>query len=1400
SNLHASTSRMSSEHFVNDGAVAGPSGINTRPRPSLVSSTPNVEPTSTSLLTSSERKLNGDDRSESSESTSGCSSLVPQANRQFQASQLASTNLAARRRSIDEKLNFTGHLQSPRTLFSDRSYSRSPRSNLSLSRRRPSFNVSTFGSPVTAQDKISLQNRIVNSPFYAGKTTFGGASAYRKWKNSFQSPNEVAGVKRCGVQVKPANCEGDSLSTMSTTARRILEALEQFSTPVLDAKRIPTQPTTPLGSKRKLTSPSLRPGQLPRTPNSAKPLLVPTVPDLLKMKHREKLQDTMESARLIAASSSINSPAVCPSTPSREYRMRFEDDEKSGKHGGKIKSKEKELEEERVEEVNLPNISLPVTSLPKFDFIVPPAPVSTSPVVSTFKFAPPITVTENARTCKSVDNFTFSKPLSIGNKDTSNHNTKKVNCIGTSIPNSPVKLSEMQFKSGSDNKLVSSEIGESKNNSHKNNSQSGSEVFGIKVADELKSGSVMDILGKMSNSVGDKDFSSGSSLDKFKSAPGMWECSSCMIRNKSDVTKCVCCETPRSSVSTPISKTSSNLEMWICKLCHTSNAHNLKLCSKCSANKSVQSSQSKESTPLQEKPASTLSDFGNKFKPPSGSWECNTCLVMNPESLTQCQACETKRPGLANKSLTAPITSSLKPPTDSGFGEKFKKPEGSWECPDCMVQNKGDSLRCIACERAKPGTETKTASTTKFNFVIPAEASGFKFGLDKAGDTAKESVVQSTSTQGFKFGETKVTSASNFTFGVPTNVTKSDTGNTTSTVTTPNFNFGTTTSSPVSSGTVKPADTATFSKPGFSFGAPVSSKFQSTPPNEIKKTEEVPKKRRASDTGETLDNSKTLKLKQEERTSSLIKPDATTVKSNEEKLEKKDQPTKKVTFSFGSPSSETTNKTNEKPNTATKATEGAKPSFSFGAPSTGLNLNSGKIAPFSFGSTATTSTTSSSIFGNIAPVTAATNSTTTVSTAATSSTVSTPFTLSASKSPIAFGNSSSTLTFGQSPATTSAATFSFGTGLKTTTASSTFTFGSQSKPFSADNTESSNTSKSQTTTFVSPTIPAFGTSKPATTTTTTTTIPTTSTAASSIISPSLPSFNTVATTPSFNLPSKNTIPAFGASNTATTASTTTSTSFGSIASPNFSSTFSDQNKSASKSVSNPAPFTFGSGTNNSTSSLGAPAAPFSFGGAQNDQNLISKGTFSFGTPSNNTGTPSASSSAFGFTSNNPAPNFSFGANASAPSPAAPSLFGSSSISAQTPAAAPIFAAPSAGTFGGSNPSSGANSTATFNAPAFNFGASGAQATSNMFAFSSGQASAGAASTPGQTFAASTPNFNFGQTQASAQSSGHTFNPNVKPTFNFTKGETPTFTAAAPSASPSVQQRRIKKAVRRTHPR
>lgn len=39
--------------------------------------------------------------------------------------------------------------------------------------------------------------------------------------------------------------------------------------------------------------------------------------------------------------------------------------------------------------------------------------------------------------------------------------------------------------------------------------------------------------------------------------------------------------------------------------------------------------------------------------------------------------------------------------------DKFKKPEGSWDCEVCLVENKADSNKCVACESAKPGTKSE---------------------------------------------------------------------------------------------------------------------------------------------------------------------------------------------------------------------------------------------------------------------------------------------------------------------------------------------------------------------------------------------------------------------------------------------------------------------------------------------------------------------------------------------------------------------------------------------------------------------------------------------------------------------------------------------------------------------
>ena len=731
-----------------------------------------------------------------------------------------------------------------------------------------------------------------------------------------------------------------------------------------------------------------------------------------------------------------------------------------GKHGGKIRAKGKELEEDPVEAVNLPNISLPLTSLPKFDFVVPPA-ASTPAVTSTFKFASPITVTENTRTCLPADNFTFSKPLSaVDNKDV--RVSRKINCVDTSVGNCPTKLGAVQFISGSNSK--SFEKGDRKLVSCKN---SESETcVGIKPATELVAGSVMDILGKKSKSAVEAELkevssSSSMSLDKFKPSPGTWECGICLIRNSSDATKCAACETTHTSAGLVSSTTAStppspgiqsgpNKDMWECSSCHVQNACSAAVCRKCLVARTGQKpSEAKEPQVL----AVSFPGFGNKFKPPSDTWECGICLVRNPDSLKQCQACETKRPVLTAKPIA---TSSSKSTFCLGFGDKFKKPAGSWDCADCMVRNDSASLNCVACGRARHGSDTQSVMK-------------FSFGIDKAGVSVKESdIASSTNVQDFKFGESKITSSSDFSFGVPqaceaktsmvTNkstfvlssvstdtvsfgdrfkkqsgawkcpncmvqnhndllkcvkcegtrpssesqsTTKFNFGidkagvsvkessnmqnfiagetkvtsvsasvpKTVETSVSAGFNFGNVTS-PLSTCTViKPVDTSSLPQTGFSFGNTQLSKFQSPSSAEDQKPSGALQKKCWSEgTGDCPVDSKCGA----EANSDVNREPAPSayVEKIEEKPDDKDRVTKRVTFSFSE------SVTNEEPHIPTKAVEGAKPVFSFTAPSVSTAAEhltvkpAAAISSFSFtssqptfGSSTTAAVTSSSFGG-----------------------------------------------------------------------------------------------------------------------------------------------------------------------------------------------------------------------------------------------------------------------------------------------------------------------------------------------------------------------------------------------------------------------------------------------------
>ncbi|XP_067469154.1 nuclear pore complex protein Nup153-like isoform X2 [Thunnus thynnus] len=195
--------------------------------------------------------------------------------------------------------------------------------------------------------------------------------------------------------------------------------------------------------------------------------------------------------------------------------------------------------------------------------------------------------------------------------------------------------------------------------------------------------------------------------DLFK-APAGYSCDVCLVQNKSSDTKCVCCMNPQPSSSSSKSRDS-----------------------KPTATSVGQESSSTNST--------STTGFGTIFSKPAGTWDCDTCLVLNKPDAVKCVACKTAKPGTGLKpSLTLPsafsavktVSNPTAPITTGfiGFGDKSKKPEGAWECDICLVQNKAEDTKCVACMSAKPGASAEPSDgATSSDSSAPVFGLGDKF-------------------------------------------------------------------------------------------------------------------------------------------------------------------------------------------------------------------------------------------------------------------------------------------------------------------------------------------------------------------------------------------------------------------------------------------------------------------------------------------------------------------------------------------------------------------------------------------------------------------------------------------------------------------------------------------------
>ncbi|KAL5017524.1 hypothetical protein ScPMuIL_007113 [Solemya velum] len=282
-----------------------------------------------------------------------------------------------------------------------------------------------------------------------------------------------------------------------------------------------------------------------------------------------------------------------------------------------------------------------------------------------------------------------------------------------------------------------------------NKSKETSDTSGaLKPAQELKKGSVMDILGK-----GSKPEQSSDLKSMFEKPSGSWTCDVCLVPNNPSQSKCVACQSAK-----PGSKPQQTNDL--------------------------------------------------KVVQPAGNWTCDVCLVPNNQSQSKCVACQSAKPG--NKPKAAGDTSLM---------SKFKKPEGEWNCDTCLVNNKAGAFKCIACESPRPGTQSYATGAFKIQTSPVSSSSafttgGFKFG-DYADDQGSSPFVSSVFGKNTSESKTSDSQGSGFVFGKVESDKKSDS--------TSGFTFG------EKSGEKKVSDTAGSGFiSGFKFGEQESIAQQSS--------------------------------------------------------------------------------------------------------------------------------------------------------------------------------------------------------------------------------------------------------------------------------------------------------------------------------------------------------------------------------------------------------------------------------------------------------------------------------------------------------------------------------------------------------------------------------------------
>lgn len=253
-------------------------------------------------------------------------------------------------------VNFSAHLQRAKSLFTNRSYVSPRLKNYRMRNPRSSLYRSTSSLCDNNSVSSNASSAAMSSPFYNGQTTFGGASATSRRTCTtlnqdlllHHRPKVPTNLVTSRSTSSLNSIGGSGSQSMSTTAKRILDVMSKYNTPLTEVRRIsnalPSIAETSALNKRgksilelessvneidktkrllmKPNTPYNRPfGRNPIETALTTELHVPSMPELLQLK---KFATNTMRIRDIASSNSdsvLNKPAPPPTGHTNQFKL-----------------------------------------------------------------------------------------------------------------------------------------------------------------------------------------------------------------------------------------------------------------------------------------------------------------------------------------------------------------------------------------------------------------------------------------------------------------------------------------------------------------------------------------------------------------------------------------------------------------------------------------------------------------------------------------------------------------------------------------------------------------------------------------------------------------------------------------------------------------------------------------------------------------------------------------------------------------------------------------------------------------------------------------------------------------------------------------------------------------------